>query len=296
MCRSVRARRRRTFLASLLALIVAGLVLAAGAGADAISPDAGPTQNAVDTDTLYKIVFFTGVAVIALVWGILFWSIFRYRAKRARTAPAIRGNTPLEIGWTVGAGALAAIIAVVTLFYLDDIKNPLSSAPAELAAASRQNAAINQPSPPGGQALAIKVSGQQFLWRYQYPNGAVSFHDMVVPVDTTVTLEISSNDVAHSWWIPELGGKFDALRGLTNETWFKATSTGTFEGQCAELCGTNHAFMTAKVIVIEPDRYETWVDRQKRLVEQAQREVQKQKQRLESGDGAAGAGDQSESA
>ncbi len=283
------SRPRRLFLGSLLAAIAAGLVLATGAGADAISPDAGPTQNAVDTDTLYKIVFYTGVGVIALVWGILFWSLFRYRARRGRTAPAIRGNTALEIGWTVSAATLAALIAVVTIFYLDDIKNPLPSGPAELAEASRQSAAINQPSPPG--ALEIKVSGQQYLWRYQYPNGAVSFHDMVVPSDTTVTLEINSNDVAHSWWIPELGGKFDAIRGLTNETWFKATSTGVFEGQCAELCGANHAFMTAKVIVVEPDRYEQWVDDQKRLIEEAQKKVQEQKQR-QSGDGAAGSTEQ----
>jgi cytochrome c oxidase subunit 2 len=278
--------RSARLLASLLAAIAAGLVLASGAGADAISPDAGPTQNAVDTDTLYKIVFYTGVAVVALVWGILGWSLFRYRARRGRTAPAIRGNTALEIGWTVGASTLAALIAVVTLFYLDDIKNPLPSGPAELAEASRQSAAINQPSPAG--ALEIKVSGQQYLWRYQYPNGAVSFHDMVVPTDRTVTLEISSNDVAHSWWIPELGGKFDAIRGLTNETWFKATSTGVFEGQCAELCGANHAFMTAKVIAVEPDRYEQWVENQKRLIEEAQKEGQEQKQRLESGAEAAG--------
>jgi cytochrome c oxidase subunit II len=278
---------RRIFLASLLAAIAACLVLASGAGADAVTPDAGPTQNAVDTDTLYKIVFYIGLGVIALVWGILFWSLFRYRARRGRTVPAIRGNTPLEIGWTVAAGALVTVIAVVTLFYLDDIKNPLPSAPAELAEASRQNAAINQPTPAG--ALEIKVSGQQYLWRYQYPNGAVSFHDMVVPKDTTVTLQISSNDVAHSWWIPELGGKFDAIRGLDNETWFKATRTGVFEGQCAELCGANHAFMTAKVIVVEPDRYEQWVEDQKRMIEEAQKEAQEQKQRLQSGDEAAGA-------
>jgi cytochrome c oxidase subunit 2 len=277
----------RIFLASLLAAIAACLVLASAAGADAVSPDAGPTQNAIDTDTLYKIVLYTGLGVIGLVWGILFWSLFRYRARRGRTAPAIRGNTPLEIGWTVAAGGLVTVIAVVTLFYLDDIKNPLPSAPAELAEASRQNAAINQASPAG--ALEIKVSGQQYLWRYQYPNGAVSFHDMVVPADTTVTLQITSNDVAHSWWIPELGGKFDALRGLDNETWFKATRTGVFEGQCAELCGANHAFMTAKVIVVEPDRYERWVENQEQLIEEAQREGQRQKQRLQSSDEGTGA-------
>jgi cytochrome c oxidase subunit 2 len=272
----------RIFLASLSVLIAVGLVSAGPAGADAISPDAGPTQNAVDTDSLYKIVFYIGLAIIGLVWGILFYCLVRYRARRGRIAPAVRGNTPLELGWTLGASALVVVIAVVSLFYLDDIKNPLPSGPAELAEASRENAAVNQPTP-GGESLEIKVSGQQFIWRYQYPNGAVSFHDMVVPKDTTVTLEISSNDVAHSWWIPDLGGKFDALRGLTNETWFKATKTGVFEGRCAEFCGANHAFMSAKVIVVEPERYEQWVDSQKRLIEEAQQEVQRQKRRMEAG-------------
>ncbi|KKK96665.1 hypothetical protein LCGC14_2660500, partial [marine sediment metagenome] len=131
----------------------------------------------------------------------------------------------------------------------------------------------------------IKVSGQQYLWRYQYPNGAVSFQEMVVPRDRTVTLKITSNDVVHSWWIPKLGGKFDAVPGLTNETWFKATETGTFEGQCAELCGANHAFMTAKVTVVEPDAYARWVENQKQLIKQGQAGAQKQKKRLQ---GAAG--------
>jgi cytochrome c oxidase subunit II len=111
----------------------------------------------------------------------------------------------------------------------------------------------------------------------------------VVPKDTTVTLEIGSNDVAHSWWIPKLGGKFDAIRGLTNETWFKATETGTFTGQCAELCGDNHAFMTAKVIVVEPDRYQQWLGDQKREIAEAQKLVQERKKQLQA-DAAAAAG------
>jgi cytochrome c oxidase subunit 2 len=274
--------RARTFLVTLLAVTVPACVFAAVAGADTLTPESGPTQNAIDTDNLYKVVFYMGLGVIALVWGVLFYSLIRFRARRGRRAPQIRGNTPLELGWTAGAGVLVVVIAVVTLLYLDDIKNPLPSGPPQLAQASRQNAAINQPPPAGGKGLRINVSGQQFLWRYQYPNGAVSFHDMVVPKDTTVTLKISSNDVAHSWLIPKLGGKFDALPGLDNETWFKATETGTFEGQCAELCGANHAFMTAKVIVVEPDRYEQWVKDQKRLIGEAQREAQQERPRFES--------------
>jgi cytochrome c oxidase subunit 2 len=267
-------------LTAVLLLALAGLVFTAQAGADAITPEAGPSKNATDTDTLYKIVFFTGLAVIALVWGLLFYSLVRFRARRGRVAPPVRGNTILELGWTAGAVALILAIAVVMLVMLDDIKNPVRTGPFARADSSAENAALNQPPPPGDRALDIKVGGQQYFWRYQYPNGAVSFHDMVVPRDTTVTLDISSNDVNHSWWIPKLGGKADAIRGYTNHAWFKATKTGVFGGQCAEFCGANHAFMSARVIVVEPSRYERWVSDQKRLIQEAQKAVQVQRKKL----------------
>jgi cytochrome c oxidase subunit II len=271
-----RRRSRRlalTLLATGLALALCA-VLAAGAGADALTPDAGPSKNAVDIDTLYKIVFFIGLAVIAVVWGVLFYSLIRFRARRGRRPPQIFGNAPLELGWTIGAGSIVVIIAVITYIMLDGIKNPPPSGPAALAVTRGENASIDQPSPPkNSKALQITVSGQQYIWRYQYPNGAVSFQQMVVPVDTTVLLDIKANDVAHSWWIPKLGGKMDAVPGYTNKTWFKATATGTFTGQCAEFCGSGHAVMSAKVTVVEPQQYQTWVEDQKKLIKQAQQEA-----------------------
>jgi cytochrome c oxidase subunit II len=276
-----RARRYGLLIAATAAALVVGLVVASAAGADAISPESGPTENARDVDTLYKIVFFIGVGVILLVWGVLFYSLFRYRARRGVTAPQIRGNTPLELAWTGAATGIVTVLAVITLFYLDDIRNPLPSGPAALADARGKFATVDQPPPPGGKGLTIEVGGQQYIWRYRYPNGAVSFHDMVVPKDTTVVLNINSNDVIHSWWIPKLGPKFDAIRGYTNKTWFKATETGTFTGQCAEFCGSGHAVMTAKVIVVEPERYQAWVEQQKRLIAEAQEAVQKQRKRFQ---------------
>jgi cytochrome c oxidase subunit II len=275
---SRRWRHVHVFSLALLVLSVAGLALAGTAIGDAFTPESGPTQNAEDTDTLYKIVFFTGLAVIALVWGVLFSALFRYRARRGVRAAQVRGSASLELGWTVGMVGLVTALIVVALFFVDDIKDPVASGPPALAGVVGQNAAADQPPPPGGDELSIKVTGRQFLWSFQYPNQAVSFHDLVVPKDTTVTLEITTNDVAHSWWIPNLGGKVDALPQLPNETWFKATRTGTFRGQCAELCGDNHAFMTAKVIVVEPDRYKAWVEEQKRLIAEARKEAQKNKE------------------
>ena len=279
---SRRWRQFQLFSVALLALSAAGLAFAGTAMADALTPEAGPTQNAEDTDTLYKIVFVIGLAVVALVWGVLFSSLFRYRARRGVPAAQVRGSAALQLGWTAGLLGLVTAITIVSLFFIDDIKNPVASGPSALAGVAGQNAAANQPAPPGGDELEIKVTGRQYLWSFQYPNQAVSFHDLVVPKDTTVTLEVTTNDVAHSWWIPKLGGKVDALPQLPNKTWFKATETGTFRGQCAELCGDNHAYMTAKVIVVEPARYETWVDNQKQLIDDARKKAQQTKEGLAS--------------
>jgi cytochrome c oxidase subunit 2 len=271
-----RRRARRLALISLatgLALAL-GAAFAASAGADALTPDAGPSRNAVDIDTLYKIVFYTGLVVIAIVWGVLFYSLFRFRYRRGRRPPQVLGNAPLELGWTVAAGAIVIGITIVTYLMLDGIKNPAPSGTPALAQARSETASLDQPPPPRGtKPLEITVSGQQYIWRYQYPNGAVSFQEMVVPVDATVVLSIKSNDVAHSWWIPKLGGKMDALPGYTNKTWFKATQTGTFRGQCAEFCGSGHAVMSAKVVVVEPSTYLKWVSDQRTLIKQAQQQV-----------------------
>jgi cytochrome c oxidase subunit 2 len=277
-----RPHSARTALIVVACLALLALLMAPGsASADLLTPQAGPTENAVKTDTLYKIVFIIGLAVIGLVWAALFYSLFRYRGTRGRTATQISGNTALELGWTIGASAIVIAITIVTYVFLPDIRDPAPSGPESVAEARGQQAALNQPVPPGGRALEIQVSGQQYTWRYQYPNGTFSFHEMVVPRDQTVVLSIKANDVIHSWWIPELGGKQDAVPGYTNETWFKATENGVFEGQCAEFCGTGHAAMTAKVRVVDPADYEVWVERQKRLVEEGQQLAQEQRREFE---------------
>ena len=110
-----------------------------------------------------------------------------------------------------------------------------------------------------------------------------SYEEMVVPTDTTVTLDINAQDVAHSWWIPKLGGKFDAVPGYTNHTWFKIPGklAGTiFTGQCAELCGRNHANMIAQVRAVTPPEYEAWLDQRKRR-HQGRRPTPRAKQRAQ---------------
>ena len=153
---------------------------------------------------------------------------------------------------------------------LDDIRNPPNSDadgfPTQRIA-NVQNASAYQPRPPNGRALNIEVNGQRYAWRYTYPdaddntlNNVFDYETLVVPTKTTVTRTIKAQDVAHSWWIPALGGKADAVPGHLNFTWFKIPEPGTFRGQCAELCGRNHADMIAKVVALEPARFKTWIE------------------------------------
>ena len=141
------------------------------------------------------------------------------------------------MGWTIGAAVILVILTGVTFAFLNGITEPEESGPQ--ISGGVQVASIDQPDPPGGGGLRVAVNGQQYLWRYDYgsKNDLFSYYEMVVPTDTTVTLDITSSDVQHSWWIPKLGGKADAVPGHRNETWFKISKPGVYSGQCAELCG-----------------------------------------------------------
>ena len=261
--------------------LVALLVLAPAAFGDAFTPESGGSPNADDIDRLYKIVLYVGILIFLIVEGTLIWALVRHRHRRGGPEPAqIRGNTPLELGWTVGAALILVVITVVTFVYLGDIQNPEESSPGGLAS-EVEVAAIGQQKPPGDRkTLEIGVNGQQYLWRFDYPGKDIySYHDLIVPTDTTVTLEITSSDVVHSWWIPKLGGKADATPGHVNETWFKIEKEGTYTGACAELCGDNHADMLAKVIAVSPERYERFIDRQKADIKAAQEALSEQRKR-----------------
>ena len=229
--------------------------------ADVFTPESGGSPNADQIDDLYKIVFYISIPIFLVVEGVLIWSLVKYRARRGGPEPAqIRGNDRLELGWTVGAGVVVVLIAVITFLYLGDIKNPPATGPNGLAQGV-EVASIDQPAPPPGRGrpLTIDVNGQQYLWRYDYPGDATSYYKLVVPTNTTVVLKITSSDVQHSWWIPKLGGKADAVPGHTNETWFKIAKEGTYEGQCAELCGSGHADMRGVVQAVSPRRYQAFI-------------------------------------
>ncbi|MBA3328268.1 MAG: cytochrome c oxidase subunit II [Solirubrobacterales bacterium] len=282
--------RRRLFACSFGAVTAGLLVLATGASADLLTPESGGSPNADDIDSLYKLVLAVAVVVFVGVEGALLYSLIKFKARKGAVAAQIRGNTNLEIGWTVGAAVVLVVLAVVTFVKLDEIRTPPNSDAGGFQATADGvlSASAFRPEPPDGKALNIKVNGQQYIWRYTYPDGdenilnnAFSYEEMVVPTNTTVTLDIDAQDVAHSWWIPALGGKFDAIPGHTNYTWFKVPEPGVYSGQCAELCGRNHANMVATVRAVEPAEFERWLAAKRREIGQSNAAAQKAREKIE---------------
>jgi cytochrome c oxidase subunit II len=240
--------------------------------ANAISPETGGSPNADADHTLWWIVLVIALIVLIGVEGLLLYTVIRFRARRGRTAAQIHGNTRLEIGWTVAAGLIVVALTIVAFVMLPSIQDPEKSG-ATVSLAGAETASINPPKVPGGKELRIAVNGQQYIWRFTYPDGTYSYTEMVVPANVTVVLKITGQDVDHSWWIPKLGGKFDAIPGYNNYTWFKAKQVGAvYRGQCAELCGRNHANMLAQVRVVSQPGFKAWLASKKAQINAANRD------------------------
>jgi cytochrome c oxidase subunit 2 len=288
----------KVLLTRALTAALAGLALApAAANAGFFFPEKGGSENADKIWTLYLLIFILAWIVFIGVAGALVWALFKFRARKGTVAAQIHGNTRLEVGWTVGAFVILVFITVFTFITLPGIKNPAASDIDEngnpVTASNVLYAATDQPPPPEGSAsLNIRVDGQQYVWRYQYPKSekeVFSYVDMVVPVGMTVTLDITADDVVHSWWIPKLGGKMDAVPGYTNKTWFKIPESAipegsdqvVYDGQCAELCGRNHANMLARVIGMRYPDYQAWVDRKATEIKSAREQAAKTREEID---------------
>jgi cytochrome c oxidase subunit 2 len=195
-------------------------------------------------DSWLFVSIFTG-AIFLLVEGLLIAFIWKYRRqKRSRfeDAAQVHGATRLELAWTAGPVLVLFLIAAFVFIELPGIKDVPDAAAGE-------------------EQLEIEVTGRQFYWEYEYPNGVVAVDTLRAPVGVPVRLEVTApeQDVIHSWWIPALGGKIDAIPGVTNETWFQAENEGTYTGQCAELCGLEHARMLATVEVVSQEEFDAWL-------------------------------------
>jgi len=221
----VRRKLPSVVLAVLVALATAD-VAAAGNGGFAPVPPASP--NAVHIRHAYFLILIFTVAIFILVETLLVVFVIKYRSRgrsRAVEGAQVHGHTRLELIWTVFPVVILAIIAGFVFYELPNI----DSAPA------------------AANPIHITVEGHQYYWQYDYPNGARSIGTMIAPAGAVVDLKVVSPDVIHSWWIPALGGKIQAIPGRVNHTWFQATKPGSYEGQCAQLCGVFHASMLATV-------------------------------------------------
>jgi cytochrome c oxidase subunit 2 len=221
----------------LTVLATAGVAAAANGG---FTPEFAHSPNAHRINTAYWVVLaFTSVIFVA-VEGVLVLFIWKYRSRgRARTDDGVQvhGHTRLEVVWTVIPVIILAVIGIVVFYELPVISD----------------------APAAANPLRITVEGHQFYWQFDYPNGSRSINDLHVPAGQVVLLTVKSYDVVHSWWIPQLGGKIQAIPGKTNHTWFKADRAGTYYGQCAEFCGIFHEAMAARVIATTDADYQTYV-------------------------------------
>jgi cytochrome c oxidase subunit 2 len=257
------------------------------------TPRSGGSSQANEINGLYKVELVIALIIFFAVEGALLYAMIRFRKRKGAVPAQIRGNTRLEVGWTAAAALILVGLAVFTFVKLSAIENPPNSGPggastAQVTEGGLEYASATQKLPPNGKALKITVIGRQYIWQYVYPGASekdglgapYSYVEMVVPTKTTVDLDIVSADVVHSWWVPELGGKFQAVPGYHSYTWFKVEKPGVFHGQCAFLCGRAHARMIATVRAIPPAQFEEWLVRQKALITQANEAAKTTRQKL----------------
>jgi cytochrome c oxidase subunit 2 len=222
------------------ALILAGAALA-GNGGTAPLPAHSPNAHHI-REAYYFVLGFAVVILVGVEGALIAFSIKYRRGKRARSADGlqIHGSTKLEILWTVVPVLILAAIGSFIFILLPSIED----APAATAANS----------------TTITVSGRQFYWMFRYPNGAVSVGIMVAPANNVVNEDVLApeDDVVHSWWVPALGGKIDAIPGRINHTWFEAPE-GIYPGRCSDLCGIQHTMMLAEVRVVPRSQYESFI-------------------------------------
>ncbi len=257
------------------------------------TPESGGSPNANSIDTLYKIVLYIALVVFVVVEGALGYALYRFSARRHKTPEQTHGNTRLEIGWTLGAVAIVVALAVVTFVKLGAIENPQSSDASGVKLVGQTGAmfaSAEKRIPPNGKYMEIEIVAKQFVWQYVYP-GAQSpdglgapytYEQMVVPTHTTVLLKAVSDDVVHSWWIPQLGGKVQVVPGYASYTWFKIDRPGIYTGQCANICGRGHARMIASIRAVPPAQFEAWLEYQKRSIAEGNAEAAKMRAKLES--------------
>jgi cytochrome c oxidase subunit 2 len=211
-------------------------------------------------DTLFWIGFVAATILVVAVVGGLLYALRRYRAERGVEPRQVTGGRTIQFRVGGALAVFAIAIFVISILYTDKARE-----------ASATGAAGLQLS--GSEPLKITTTGQQWLWRYDYPNDAFSYYRLVVPVDTEVELNLVSTDVVHTWDVPELAGKRDAVPGKTNHILFRAEEEGTYRGQAATMSGQAYAAMRTEVEVVSPEQYQAFIEETKKDIQTAQDRV-----------------------
>ena len=251
----------RRLAAMALLLSCAGV---AQAGWDTLNMPVGVTEISRIVYDLHMLIFWICVVIGVVVFGAMFYSILVHRKSRGFAASSFHESATVEVIWTVIPFIILVAMAVpatATLIKMEDSS---------------------------GSEMTIKITGYQWLWRYDYLDHDFGFYSflstpreairdqaekgehyllevdrpLVIPTGTKIRMLITANDVIHAWWVPDLALKRDAIPGFINELWTEIESPGVYRGQCAELCGRDHGFMPIEVHAVPPDEYRAWVEQQ----------------------------------
>ncbi|MBW8058768.1 MAG: hypothetical protein FVQ78_00235 [Solirubrobacterales bacterium] len=211
-------------------------------------------------DTLLWIGFVAAAIVVVAVNAGLAHALRRHRAGRGAEPRQVRGGRRIQLRVGAALTVFATAILVLSLVFTDRARQTPATGPDGLQASN-------------SEPLRIEATGQQWIWRYDYPNEAFSYYKLVVPIDTTVVLDLVSTDVIHTWDVPELAGKRDAVPGKLNRVVFRADEEGVYRGQAATFSGQAYAAMRTAVEVVAVEEYESFVERQDAEIQAAQDSV-----------------------
>lgn len=211
-------------------------------------------------DTLLWIGFIAAAILVVAINVALLAVVRRNRGGRGASARQATGGRKVQFRVGAVLTAFAALIFVLSIVFTEKATETPSTGSAGLASAKTD-------------PLEIEATGQQWLWRYDYPNGAFSYYKLVIPVDTAIDLQLISTDVVHTWDVPDLAGKRDAVPGKINHVVIRADEEGNFDGQSATLSGQAYAAMRTEVEVVSPKAYEEFVETQQEEIIAAQERV-----------------------
>lgn len=201
------------------------------------------SPQAEDINNLFYLFTIVATLIVLIIAAGVIYSAIRYRAKkRPEEPPQIHGNLMLEFTWTVIPFLLLVFFFYLTVKAMEDINRPIE-----------------------GKKPDIIVIAHQWWWDMRYPDkNIITANELHIPVKQKLLMEIESADVIHSWWVPELGRKTDAIPGRQNHSWIEADKPGVYNGKCSEFCGTEHAWMLIRVIAQEQNEFEKWVKQQQK--------------------------------